>query len=121
MAVGYVVIGSAESTPLEEAAQWVQHPVAVTYSLSSYVHAKWHDQCAADGVDAAAASKEYSRRNTPAAPCGRYGATAVVYKQQMWLFGGTDGGFSKKGRDKSKPGKIACLPGTSLVRVLLLT
>ena len=24
----------------------------------------------------------------------------------MWMFGGTDGGFSKKGQDKSKSGKI---------------
>ena len=58
----------------------------------------------ADGVDAAAANREYSGKKVPAAPCGRYGATAVVYKQQIWLFGGTDGGFSKKGLDKSKSG-----------------
>lgn len=62
---------------------------------------------AADGVDGAAAAREYSKRKVPAAPCGRYGATAVVYQQQMWLFGGTDGGFSKKGQDKSKAGKGA--------------
>ena len=55
-------------------------------------------------MDAAAAAKEYSKRKVPAAPCGRYGATVVVYQQQMWLFGGTDGGFSKKGHDKSKAG-----------------
>lgn len=94
------------------------YSIAIAGSLHTYVCPNGHDQCAADGVDAAAAAKEYSRRNTPAAPCGRYGASAVVYKQQMWLFGGTDGGFSKKGRDKSKPGKIASLPETSSVRVL---
>ena len=65
--------------------------------------------CAADGVEASAAAKEYSKKRSPAAPCGRYGATAVVYKQQMWLFGGTDGGFSKKELDTSISGK-ACIP-----------
>ena len=59
----------------------------------------------ADGVEAAAAQTSYSKKVTPAAPCGRYGATAVVYNQQLWLFGGTDGGFSKKHTSKSKSGK----------------
>ena len=59
----------------------------------------------ADGVAAAAAQTSYSKKVTPAAPCGRYGATAVVYNQQLWLFGGTDGGFSKKHTSKSKSGK----------------
>ena len=59
----------------------------------------------ADGVEAAAAQTSYSKKVTPAAPCGRYGATAVVYNQQLWLFGGTDGGFSKKRTSKSKSGK----------------
>ncbi len=61
----------------------------------------------ADGVEAAAAQTSYSKKVTPAAPCGRYGATAVVYNQQLWLFGGTDGGFSKKHTSKSKSGKKA--------------
>ena len=59
----------------------------------------------ADGVAAAAAQTSYSKKVTPAAPCGRYGATAVVHNQQLWLFGGTDGGFSKKHTSKSKSGK----------------
>jgi len=59
----------------------------------------------ADGVEAAAAQTSYSKKVAPVAPCGRYGATAVVYNQQLWLFGGTDGGFSKKHTSKSKSGK----------------
>ena len=62
-------------------------------------------ETSADGVAAAAAQTSYSKKVTPAAPCGRYGATAVVYNQQLWLFGGTDGGFSKKHTSKSKSGK----------------
>ena len=69
---------------------------------------------AADGVDADAAQTSYSKKAVPPAPCGRYGATSVVYNEQLWLFGGTDGGFSKKGLAKSKSGSystqdVACM------------
>lgn len=110
MAVRYVVNVHSESLHMEEAAQWVQHSGAFKCwsALKHCAGAKgW--TCAADGVDAVAAAKEYNKRKLPAAPCGRYGATVVVYKQQMWLFGGTDGGFSKKGLDttNSESGKVA--------------
>ena len=39
----------------------------------------------------------YSNKQTPPVPSGRYGATSVVYKNQLWMFAGTDGGYSKHG------------------------
>lgn len=35
----------------------------------------------------------------PSGPSGRYGVTLNHYKGKLYMFGGTDGGTSKHGRD----------------------
>ncbi len=82
----------------------MMHCLAHAFSVNEYTGSDMLDT-AADGVEAAAAQATYSKKTTPPAPCGRYGATSVIYNEQLWLFGGTDGGVSKKDMGKSKPGK----------------
>ena len=61
----------------------------------------------AGGVEHSAVLAAYGKQAVPSAPCGRYGASLVLYKVQLWLFGGTDGGF-RYGKD-SKAGKhLSC-------------
>ncbi|DBA83936.1 TPA: Kelch motif, variant 3 [Trebouxia sp. C0004] len=80
------------------ASQWLSD----AWSMSTQSPYTWHKLH--NSVEAAAAQTSYSKKVTPAAPCGRYGATAVVYNQQLWLFGGTDGGFSKNQTSNRKSG-----------------
>ncbi|KAA6426624.1 MAG: hypothetical protein FRX49_03734 [Trebouxia sp. A1-2] len=49
------------------------------------------------GVTDTAAASTYSKKQTPPVPSGRYGSTSVAYKNQLWMFAGTDGGYSKHG------------------------
>ena len=53
--------------------------------------------CLAEGVTDTAAASTYSKKQTPPVPSGRYGSTSVAYKNQLWMFAGTDGGYSKHG------------------------
>lgn len=51
----------------------------------------------AEGVTDSAAAKSYKSKKTPPVPTSRYGATSIAYQNQLWLYAGTDGGFSKHG------------------------
>ena len=55
-------------------------------------------------LDRDKALRAYGKQLTPAAPSGRYGATSVIKDNQMYLFGGTDGGYHKHGRDGFEQG-----------------
>ena len=59
------------------------------------------------GVSHDAALTAYRRGRKPKAPCGRYGATAVQYHGSMYLFGGTDGGYSKHGEQDYRQGRLS--------------
>ena len=48
----------------------------------------------------------YSKKQTPPVPSGRYGATSVVYNNQLWMFAGTDGGYTKHGNGGYELGKL---------------
>ena len=53
--------------------------------------------CIVEGVTDTAAAALYKKGKTPPVPSGRYGASSVVYDEKLWMFGGTDGGYSKHG------------------------
>ena len=61
--------------------------------------------CIAEGVTDTAAASTYSKKQTPPVPSGRYGSTSVAYKNQLWMFAGTDGGYSKHGNGGYELGK----------------
>lgn len=44
---------------------------------------------------------------TPPVPTSRYGATTITYEDQLWLYAGTDGGFSKHGNGGYEQGMHA--------------
>ena len=66
--------------------------------------------CCAEGVTESAAAALYKKKKTPPAPSGRYGASSVVYNDQLWMFGGTDGGFSKHGNGGYELGEAGYTP-----------
>ena len=51
----------------------------------------------AEGVSEAAAAATYKKKKVPPVPSGRYGASSVVYNDKLWMFAGTDGGYSRHG------------------------
>lgn len=55
-------------------------------------------------LDRQVALQAYERQKTPAAPCGRYGSSGAVKDNNLYLFGGTDGGFHFHGRDGFEQG-----------------
>ncbi|KAK9835648.1 hypothetical protein WJX74_004995 [Apatococcus lobatus] len=55
-------------------------------------------------LDRQDALQAYGSKLTPSAPCGRYGSTGVIKDDNLFLFGGTDGGFHLHGRDGFEQG-----------------
>lgn len=53
--------------------------------------------CPAEGVSDTAAAALYKKKKTPPVPSGRYGASCVAYNDKLWMFAGSDGGYSKHG------------------------
>ena len=60
----------------------------------------------AEGASEAAAAALYKKKKTPPVPSGRYGASSVVYNDKLWMFAGTDGGYSKHGNGGYELGNL---------------
>ena len=60
------------------------------------------------GVSNVAARQATSRKQVPAAPAGRYGMSLVVHMDNLWLFGGTDGGYHQSDDDGYQHGEALC-------------
>ena len=59
----------------------------------------------AEGVTDTAAAALYKKGKAPPVPSGRYGASSVAYDGKLWMFAGTDGGYSKHGNGGYELGK----------------
>lgn len=62
--------------------------------------------CPAEGVSDTAAAALYKKKKTPPVPSGRYGASCVAYNDKLWMFAGTDGGYSKHGNGGYELGDV---------------
>ena len=86
--------------------------VPVDYCCASTLlacHCKSATVSAAEGVSDTAAAALYKKKKTPPVPSGRYGASCVAYSDKLWMFAGTDGGYSKHGNGGYELGNFCLL------------